>query len=118
MTGSWRVATSVPDEIYTIPPESPIYHVTFVRVYGSTPEVVYVGYTPGYTTTYVYHSTIVYGTGYWYPYWYGRYYYPRPATWGFHVRWNPWTGFRFGFSYSHGSFRFTIGGGGWYRGGW
>ena len=117
-TGSWLVATSVPAEIYTIPPESPIYHVTFVRVYDSTPEVVYIGYTSGYTTTYVYHNTVIYGTGYWYPYWYGRYYYPRPATWGFHVRWNPWTGFRFGFSYCNGPFRFTIGGGGWYRGGW
>jgi hypothetical protein len=116
--GKWLVATSVPDVIYTIPPESPIYHVTFVRIYSATPEVVYVGYTPGYTSTYVYRTTVVYGTGYWYPYWYGRYYYPRPATWGFHVRWNPWTGFRFGFSYCNGPFRFTIGGGGWYRGGW
>ncbi len=116
--GPWQVATSIPEEIYTIPPECPIYHVTFVRIYKATPEVVYVGYTPGYTNTYVYHTTIVYGTGYWYPYWYGRYYYPRPATWGFHVRWNPWTGWRFGLSYCNGPFRFTIGGGGWYRGGW
>ena len=117
-TGSWEVATAVPDEIYTIQPESPIYHVTFVRIFYFTDEVVYVGYFPGYTNTYVYTTTIVYGTGYWYPGWYGRYYYPHPATWGFHVRWNPWTGFRFGFSYSNGPFRFTIGGGGWYRGGW
>jgi hypothetical protein len=117
-TGPWRVATSVPDEIYTIPPDSPIYHVTFVRIYHVTPEVVYAGYTPGYTHTYVYHTTIVYGTGYWWPGWYGRWYYPRPATWGFHVRWNPWTGWRFGFSYSRGPFRFTMGVGGWYRGGW
>jgi hypothetical protein len=117
-TGPWQVATSVPDEIYTIPPESPIYHVTFVRIYHVTDDVVYVGYTPGYTNTYVYNTTIVYGTGYWYPGWYGSYYYPRPATWGFHVRYNPWTGWRFGFSYGWGPFRFTIGGGGWYRGGW
>jgi hypothetical protein len=117
-TGPWQVATSVPDEIYTIPPESPIYHVTFVRIYYATDDVVYVGYTPGYTNTYVYNTTIVYGTGYWYPGWYGRYYYPRPATWGFHVRYNPWTGWRFGLSYSSGPFHFYIGGGGWYRGGW
>jgi hypothetical protein len=117
-TGPWQVATYVPDEIYTLTPESPIYHVTFVRIYYYTDDVVYVGYTPGYTSTYVYHTTIVYGTGYWYPYWYGRWYYPRPATWGFHVRWNPWSGWRFGFSYGYGPFRFTIGGGGWYRGGW
>ncbi|MBW1724152.1 MAG: carbohydrate-binding family V/XII, partial [Deltaproteobacteria bacterium] len=61
-TGPWQVATSVPDEIYTIPPESPIYHVTFVRVYNATADVVYVGYTQGYTNTYVYNTTIVYGT--------------------------------------------------------
>lgn len=117
-TGPWQVATSVADEIYTISPDSPIYHVTFVRIYMVTEDVVYVGYTPGYTNTYVYNTTIVYGTGYWYPGWYGSYYYPRPATWGFHVRYNPWTGWRFGLSYSSGPFTFTIGGGGWYRGGW
>jgi hypothetical protein len=116
--GPWQVATSVPDEIYAIPADSPIYHVTFVRIYYATDDVVYVGYTPGYTNPYVYNTTIVYGTGYWYPGWYGRWYYPRPATWGFHVRWNPWTGWHFGLSYSYGPFRFTIGGGGWYRGGW
>jgi hypothetical protein len=117
-TGPWRVATSVPDEVYTIPPESPVYNVTFVYVYDYTPEVVYVGYTAGYTGTYVYNTTIVYGTGYYYPSWYYTYYYPRPATWGFHVRYNPWTGWNFGLSYSTGPFTFVIGGGGWYRGGW
>ncbi len=117
-TGPWRVATSVPQAIYTIPPESPVYNVTFVYVYDSTPEVVYVGYTSGYTGTYVYNTTIVYGTGYYYPSWYHTYYYPRPATWGFHVRYNPWTGWHFGLSYSAGPFTFVIGGGGWYRGGW
>jgi len=74
-TGSWAVAIEVPDEIYTIPVKSPLYYVTFVRIYGYTPEVVYVGYTQGYTNVYVYNNTIVYGTGYWYPGWYGRYYY-------------------------------------------
>ncbi len=117
-TGPWRVATSVPNVIYTIPPESPVYNVTFVYVYDSTPEVVYVGYTSGYSGTYVYNTTIVYGTGYYYPSWYHTYYYPRPATWGFHVRYNPWTGWHFGLSYSTGPFTFVIGGGGWYRGGW
>ncbi len=116
--GPWQVATFIPDSIYTIPPESPIYNVTYVRIYDSTPEVVYVGYTPGYTNTYVYNNTIVYGTGYWYPGWYGYYYYPWPATWGFHVRWNPWYSWGFGFSYGYGPYYFSIGYGGWYRGGW
>ena len=116
--GSWAVATFVPNVIYTIPPDSPLYHVTFVRIYKVTDEYVYVGYTPGYTGTYVYHTTIVYGTGYYWPGWYGYYYYPRRSTWGYHVRWNSRTGFRFGLSYSSGPFTFTIGRGGWYRGGW
>ena len=116
--GPWQVATSIPDTIYTIPPDSPIYNVTYVRIYNSTPEVVYVGYTPGYTSTYVYGTTIVYGTGYWYSGWYGHYYYPRPVTWGFHVRWNPWTGWGGGFSYGYGPYRFAVGVGVWYRGGW
>jgi hypothetical protein len=117
-TGPWRVATSVPDVIYTIPPTSPLYHVTYVRIYGYTDDVVYVGYLPGYSGTYVYQTTIVYGTGYYYPSWYWRRYYPRYSTWGFHVRYNPWTGWSFGLSYSAGPFTFHIGGGGWYRGGW
>jgi len=116
--GSWKVAASVPDKIYSIPPESPLYHVTFVRIYKVTDDEIYIGYTPGYTGTYVYHTTIVYGTGYYWPGWYGYRYYPRRSTWGYHVRWNPRTGFRFGLSYSSGPFTFTIGGGGWYRGGW
>jgi hypothetical protein len=117
-TGKWVVAIEVPGEIYTIPIDSPLYHVTFVRVYSYTPEIVYVGYTQGYTHVYVYHGTIVYGTGYWYPGWYGHYYYPRPSTWGFHVRYNPRWGWSFGLSYSTGPFTFYIGHGGWYRGGW
>ncbi|MEH6471892.1 MAG: hypothetical protein V7752_11625 [Halopseudomonas sp.] len=116
--GAWAVATKIPADIYTIPPESPLYYVTFVRIYSYTPEVVYVGYTQGYTNVYIYHGTIVYGTGYWYPGWYGRYYYPRPSTWGFHVRYNPRRGWNFGLSYSNGPFTFSIGRGGWYRGGW
>jgi hypothetical protein len=112
------VAIEVPDEIYTIPVKSPLYYVTFVRIYGYTPEVVYVCYTQGYTNVYVYNDTIVYGTGYWYPGWYGRYYYPRPSTWGFHVRYNPRWGWSFGLSYSNGPFTFYFGRGGWYRGGW
>jgi len=116
-SGPWQVTDTVPAAIYTIPPSSPVYNVRYVYVYDSTPEVVYVGYTPGYTGSYVYNSTIVYGTGYYYPGWYGAYYYPRPATWGFSVRWNPWYGWSFGLSYSRGPFTISIGRGG-YHGGW
>jgi hypothetical protein len=117
-TGPWVVADEIPAAIYSIPPSSSAYNTTYVYVYDSTPEVVYVGYYPGYTNSYVYGGTVVYGTGWYYPGWYGRYYYPRVATWGFGVRWNPWTGWSFGFSYGWGPFRFGIGFGGWWRGGW
>jgi hypothetical protein len=117
-TGPWVVADEIPDEIYTIPPESPVYNVKYVHVYESTPEVVYVGYYPGYAGSYVYNGTIVYGTGWYYPAWYGTMYYARPATWGFHMHWNPWYGWSYGFSYSTGPFTFRIGVGGWHGGGW
>ena len=45
LTGPWTVATSVPEAIYTIPPSSPLYYVTYVRIYEATPNYVYVGYT-------------------------------------------------------------------------
>ncbi len=120
-TGPWAVCEDVPDVIYTIPPSNPHYNVTYVKVYQSTPEVVYVGYTPGYTGSYVSNSCVVYGTGYYYNPWYSPYhYYARPSTWGFHVRWNPWYGWSFGLSYSAGPFRFGIGWGGYgrYGGAW
>jgi hypothetical protein len=107
--GPWRVATAVPEEIYSIPPSSPMYHVTYVEIYQSTPEYVYVGYTPGYTGTYVHNTTVVYGTGWYYPPWWGAYYYPRYTTWGWHMRWNPWTGWNVGFTWSNGWFTFGIG---------
>src|SRR5439155_11738300 len=48
LTGPWAVATSVPAVVYTIPASSPLHYVTYAYVYGSTPDVVYPGYTPGY----------------------------------------------------------------------
>jgi hypothetical protein len=52
-TGAWKVATAVPAVIYTIPPASPVYNVTYVRVYSVTPTTVVVGYTGGYSGQYV-----------------------------------------------------------------
>jgi len=121
--GPWRVCVVVPTVIYTIPPSSPVYSVTYVRVYSATPEVVYVGYTPGYLGSYVAHGCVVYGTGWYYRPWWAHYYYPRPVTWGYHVRYNPWYGWSFGMSYSTCPFTFTIGWGdpccgGWWGPGW
>ncbi len=52
-TGPWAVSVSVDPLIYTIPPSCPIYNVTYVRVYDSTPSTVTVGYTSGYSGEYV-----------------------------------------------------------------
>ena len=116
--GPWVVAIEVPQEVYTIPPSCPHYNVKYVYIYDYTDEVVYVGYTGGYTLSYIYGGTIVYGTGWYYPGWYRTVYYAYPATWGYHVRYNPWYGWGFGLSYSTGRFTFHFGWGGWYRGWW
>jgi hypothetical protein len=102
-TGPWSVCTSVPSDVHTIPPSCPVYPVSYVYVYDSTPEYVQVGYLPGYTGCYVFGPTIVYGTGWWYPGWYHHYYYPHPCTWGFGAFYNPWTcGWSFGASFGWG----------------
>lgn len=100
--GPWVVTDARPNEVDQIPPESPVYNVKYVYIYDSTPEVVYVGYLPGYTYSYVYGGTVVYGTGYYYTSWYGAYYYPRPVTWGYGVHWNPYTGWGFSIGFGYG----------------
>ncbi len=115
-TGPWVVCVSVPDDVQSIPPSEPVYNVKYVYVYDSTPDVVYVGYTPGYYGSYAYGGCVVYGTGYWYRPWYGHYYYPRPVTYGFRVHYNPWTGWGFSYGMSYGWFH--VGFGSPYRGYW
>jgi hypothetical protein len=115
-TGPWVVADNIPkEEIDKIPPSSPVYNTTYVNVYESTPEVVYVGYTPGYMWSYPYYGVPVYGTGWRYPPYWGGAYYPRPPTWGFNVGYNPWTGWNFGLSWSNGFFSFGMSWGGGYH---
>ncbi len=126
-TGPWVVADSVPDSVKSIPPSSPVYNVRYVQVYDSTPDIVYVGYTPGYIGTYRYYGTVVYGTGWVYRPWIGPvYYYPRPFTWGFSVVYNPWTGgWGYALGYSTSFINISIGWGNRYyrrpsywNGGW
>jgi hypothetical protein len=82
--GPWTVTSYVPSVIYSIPRSSPLYNVTYVRVYDATPEVVYVGYTPGYVGSYVSSDdVVVYGTGWPYRPWIGSVWYGAPVTWGF-----------------------------------
>ncbi len=107
-TGPWAVADSVPAAIYSIPTSSPLHYVTYVRVYGSTGDEVYVGYTPGYYGTVVSNDVVVYGTGYGCDPWLGNYWYGCPATYGMgaYFGWNPWVGWTFGWGWGWG--------GGWY----
>ncbi len=100
--GPYTVSIERPEGVEDIPAENPVYNVKYVYIYDYTPEVVYVGYTPGYTCSYVYGGVVVYGTGYYYRPWYGHYYYPRHATWGFGVHYNPWTGWGFSVGISFG----------------
>ncbi len=100
--GPWGVCVSVPDIIYTIPPRCPLYNVRYVRVYGYTPSVAYVGYTAGYTGCYVYGGTVVYGTGYRYGTWYRHSYVARPSTWGFGMHYDPRSGWSIGASVGWG----------------
>lgn len=97
--GPWAVAAVVPAVIYTIPPTSPLHYVTYVRVYGFTPTVVYVGYTPGYLGTVVTpDGVVVYGTGVVYTPWVGTVWYPPPPTYGYGAgfAWGAATGFMMG----------------------
>jgi hypothetical protein len=112
--GPWQVADYRPQQVASIMPSSPVYNVKYVYVYDSTPSVVYVGYTPGYLGSYVYHDTIFYGSGWYYRPWISPYYYyPRFSTWGWNVSYNSWSGWSFGLSWGWGPFYSN-----WYSGGY
>jgi hypothetical protein len=99
--GHWDVATSVPGEIYRIPPSSPLYYSTFVNIYGSAGDDVYVGYTPGYFGAYASpDGVVVYGTGWEYEPWIGSYWIGAPETYGLgaDLAWNPLAGYGYGFA--------------------
>lgn len=100
--GPWIVSDVRPDEVDELPPSSAAYNVKYVYIYDSTPEVVYVGYYPGYSYSYAYGGVVVYGTGYYYNPWYRHYYYPRAVTWGYGVHYNPYTGWGFSVGFRYG----------------
>ncbi len=62
-TGPWAVCSSVPAEIYSIPPNHPKHYVTYTTVYSSTTDVVEVGYTAGYTGMYAWGGVVMFGMG-------------------------------------------------------
>src|SRR5437667_20711 len=85
-TGPWTTATSVPQEIYTIPHSAPVYNVTYVTQTTNSDGTVQFSYTAGYLGAFVLGAAtgaiIANGSGYWWPpYTYGGYY-PYAATYG------------------------------------
>ncbi|MDR1340696.1 MAG: hypothetical protein LBK58_11690 [Prevotellaceae bacterium] len=105
--GPWIVSDRRPVQINIIPPSSPVYNVRYVNIYHSTPQVVYVGYTGGYLSSYRVGRVVVYGTGCRYRPWRGRCYYPRPCTWGYGMTYNPWHGWSVNFVYGSGWFGYS-----------
>jgi hypothetical protein len=117
--GPWVVANERPRDEDNIPPSSPAYNTRYVFIYQTTPQFVWVGYTPGFMGSFIFGPTIIFGTGWHYRPWFRTRFFPRPWTWGFGFRWNPWTGWSFGFGHNvgfmHVGFRF---GPRWSYGGW
>jgi hypothetical protein len=98
--GPWAVANFVPEEIYKIPPSSPVHNVTYVTVEkddDDDDEWVTYAAVAGYTGMMIGWGCTVWGTGWYYPpyYWYGGYYpiyYPYWRTYGYASWYNPYTG--------------------------
>src|SRR5437870_1754029 len=69
--GPWTTAKSVPQEIYTIPPSSPVYNVTYVTQSTNPDGTVQASYTAGYLGAFVLGAAtgaiIANNTGYFYP---------------------------------------------------
>src|SRR5450432_3518542 len=91
-TGPWSTANSVPKEIYSIPPSSPVYNVTYVTQTTTPSGTVQSSYTAGYLGTFItgvaVGAILSSGTGYYYPPYYGYpvggypVYHPYPCTYG------------------------------------
>lgn len=69
--GPWTTASSVPQVIYTIPPSSPVYNVTYVTQVTTSSGYVQSSYTAGYLGAFVMGAAVgaivTSGTGYYYP---------------------------------------------------
>jgi hypothetical protein len=121
-TGPWKIVTSVPGAIYTIPPSSPVYHATYVKVEGSTQDEVTCSYTAGYSGAYVTAApagaTLVWGTGYYYPpYKYMGpipFYHPYYATYGVAAAYYPYAGVYAVGGYAYGPYA-SAGRAAWYN---
>jgi hypothetical protein len=97
-TGPWSVASKVPGEIYEIPISSPAHNVTYVTVEDDDDEWATFATAAMFTGVMIAWGCAVWGTGWYYPPYYGgfwggypvyRGYYP---TYGWGASYNPWTG--------------------------
>ena len=116
--GPWAVSDTRPADVESIPANNPLYNTKYVQVYNSTPDTVYVGYTPGYTGSYPYYGTVVYGTGWYTPGWVGAYYYPWAWTYGWGAFWTPYWGWGMGAGFGWGFGWGFAWGAGWNAWGW
>jgi hypothetical protein len=100
--GPWQTATTVPQVIYTIPPSSPVYNVTYVTQVSSSDGNVQASYTAGYMGAFIVGAAVgavvAGGTGYYYPPYYYHpaygypYYHPYPTTYGYSSTYHTTTG--------------------------
>jgi hypothetical protein len=97
-SGPWEVASSVPQEIYQIPVSSPAHHVTYVTIEeDNDDDWVTFAAAAGYTGMMVAWGCTMWGSGWYYPPYYGYggfypYYYGHFPTYGYSAWYNPWTG--------------------------
>ena len=90
--GPWTTAASVPQVIYSIPPSSPVYNVTYVTQTTTSSGSVQSSYTAGYLGAFVMGAAVgaivCSGTGYYYPPYIGYpaygypVYHPYPTPYG------------------------------------
>ena len=100
--GPWQTAQSVPQVIYTIPPSSPVYNVTYVTQVSASNGTVQSSYTAGYMGAFIVGAAVgavvAGGTGYNYPpyYYHPAYgypvYHPYPTTYGYSSAYHTTTG--------------------------
>src|SRR4030095_4370754 len=94
-------AASVPKEIYSIPPSSPVYNVTYVT-HTTSDGTIQSSYHAGYFGQFIagarLGAILANGTGYYYPPYYGYpvggypIYYPYACTYGVGAYYNPYLG--------------------------
>ncbi len=92
--GPWAATADVPRAIYEIPPSSPSFAITDVKVEQSAGDSIEYSSTAAYATgMFVAFGVAYYGTGWYYPpYYYPPYYYPYWPTYGHGSWYNPATG--------------------------